>query len=62
MAEFDHDILLIFLIQSLAYIDFAVNVEVPDESIVERMSGRRACLNCGGTYNSKVNSSGTKSP
>lgn len=31
-------------------IDFAVNVEVPDESIVERMSGRRACLNCGGTY------------
>ena len=31
-------------------IDFAINVEVPDEVIVERMSGRRACLNCGGTY------------
>ncbi|WP_066712872.1 adenylate kinase [Clostridium sp. Marseille-P299] len=31
-------------------IDFAINVEVPDENIVARMSGRRACVNCGGTY------------
>ena len=31
-------------------LDFAVNVEVPDEAIVNRMSGRRACLQCGGTY------------
>lgn len=31
-------------------IDYAINVEVPDELIIERMSGRRACLNCGGTY------------
>lgn len=31
-------------------IDFAINVEVPDENIVTRMSGRRACINCGGTY------------
>lgn len=31
-------------------IDFAVNVVVPDENIVERMSGRRACTNCGETY------------
>ena len=31
-------------------IDFALNIEVTDESIVERMSGRRACLNCGETY------------
>ena len=31
-------------------IDYAVNVEVPDENIVNRMSGRRACLSCGGTY------------
>ncbi len=30
--------------------DFAVDVDVPDESIVTRMSGRRACLNCGATY------------
>ena len=31
-------------------IDFAVNVDVPDENIVRRMSGRRACLKCGATY------------
>lgn len=31
-------------------IDFAVNVDVPDENIVKRMSGRRACLKCGATY------------
>ncbi len=31
-------------------IDFAINVEVPDENIVNRMSGRRACLACGATY------------
>jgi adenylate kinase len=31
-------------------VDYAVNVEVPDSNIVDRMSGRRACLNCGATY------------
>ena len=31
-------------------IDYAVDIEVPDESIIERMSGRRACLSCGATY------------
>lgn len=31
-------------------IDFAVNVEVPDENIIRRISGRRACLSCGRTY------------
>ena len=30
--------------------DYAVNVDVPDANIVERMSGRRACLGCGATY------------
>ncbi len=30
--------------------DYAVNVEVPDENIVTRMSGRRACVGCGATY------------
>ena len=33
-----------------AKIDYAVNVEVPDENIVRRMSGRRACVACGATY------------
>ena len=31
-------------------IDYAINVEVPDENIITRMSGRRACLACGATY------------
>lgn len=30
--------------------DYAIDVDVPDENIVKRMSGRRACLNCGATY------------
>lgn len=31
-------------------IDFAVNVDIEDETIVRRMSGRRACVGCGATY------------
>lgn len=31
-------------------IDFAVDVDVPNEAIVDRMSGRRACITCGATY------------
>ncbi len=31
-------------------IDFALNIDVPDEAIVKRMSGRRACPKCGATY------------
>ena len=30
--------------------DYAINVDVPDENIVNRMGGRRCCLNCGATY------------
>ena len=31
-------------------IDYAIDVDVPDENIVKRMGGRRACLKCGATY------------
>ncbi len=31
-------------------IDLVINIEVPDEAIVKRMSGRRTCANCGATY------------
>ena len=31
-------------------VDYAINVEVPDENIINRMSGRRACVGCGATY------------
>ena len=31
-------------------VDYAIDVDVPDENIINRMSGRRACVACGGTY------------
>lgn len=31
-------------------IDYAINVHVPDKNIIQRMSGRRACVGCGATY------------
>ena len=31
-------------------IDYAVNIDVPDDNIINRMSGRRACVGCGATY------------
>ncbi len=31
-------------------IDYAIDIEVPDDNIVERMGGRRACVGCGATY------------
>lgn len=31
-------------------LDFALDIEVPDAHIVNRMSGRRACVGCGATY------------
>lgn len=31
-------------------VDYAIDIDVPDENIIARMSGRRACISCGGTY------------
>lgn len=31
-------------------IDYAIDIDVPDENIISRMSGRRACVTCGATY------------
>ena len=30
--------------------DYAIDINVPDDNIVNRMSGRRACVDCGATY------------
>ena len=38
-------------------IDLVLDIEVPDEAIVERMSGRRLCSACGATYHVKFNPS-----
>ena len=41
-------------------IDYAVNVDVPDENIVNRMGGRRACVACGATYHIQFNAPKTE--
>ena len=41
-------------------IDYAVNVDVPDENIVSRMGGRRACVSCGATYHVEFNAPKTE--
>ena len=40
-------------------IDKVVNIEVPDEKIVTRMSGRRACPACGATFHTEYKPSST---
>ena len=35
--------------------DYAINVDVPDENIISRMGGRRACVGCGATYHVAYN-------
>ncbi len=36
-------------------IDAVVDIDVPDDKIVTRMSGRRVCLKCGATYHVEFN-------
>lgn len=40
--------------------DYAINIAVPDENIIRRMSGRRACLKCGATYHIKYSAPKTE--
>ena len=36
-------------------IDYALDIEVPDENIIDRMSGRRSCRECGAIFHAKYN-------
>ena len=36
-------------------IDYAIEVAVPDDNIINRMGGRRACVGCGATYHVEFN-------
>ena len=38
-------------------LDRVVSIEVSDEKIIERMSGRRVCTECGATYHTAYNPS-----
>lgn len=42
-------------LDKIASIDCALSLEVPDEVIEGRMTGRRVCLKCGATYHVKAN-------
>ena len=45
---------------TFAKIDVVIDIEVSDEKLTERLSGRRVCLSCGGTYHvSRLNGSTT---
>ena len=47
-------------LEGFAKIDAVVDINVSDEKLVERLSGRRVCLSCGGTYHvSRLNGSMT---
>ncbi|WP_024833114.1 adenylate kinase [Ruminiclostridium josui] len=39
------------LVQMNINLDVALLIDVKDEDIIQRMSGRRVCTNCGATYN-----------
>ena len=41
-------------------VDIALDIDVPDESIIERMAGRRACVGCGATYHVVFNPTKTE--
>src|SRR5690625_853656 len=38
-----------------ASIDYVIHVDVPEEKLVERLTGRRICPTCGATYHVKYN-------
>ena len=40
-------------LDKIASIDCALSLEVPDDVITQRMSGRRVCLKCGATYHTE---------
>lgn len=35
--------------------EYAIDIDVPDENIINRMAGRRACVGCGATYHVEFN-------
>ena len=40
----------IAMLDNSGKLEFAIDIDVPDNRIIKRMAGRRACVNCGGTY------------
>ena len=40
-------------LEDIATVNAVVNFDIADEGVVERLSGRRVCKNCGGNYHVK---------
>ena len=47
-------------LESIARIDVVVDLDVPDEELIARLSGRRVCLKCGATYHVSMLNGETK--
>jgi adenylate kinase len=47
------ELLLDWLKQNGRRLDFAININVPTEEVVARLTGRRSCLNCGASYHTQ---------
>ncbi|NLB90891.1 MAG: adenylate kinase [Clostridiales bacterium] len=41
-------------LNQITHIDQVINLSVPDEKLISRLSGRRVCLNCGATYHTDM--------
>ena len=41
-------------LDQIAHIDVALNIDTPDDIIIDRLSGRRVCAECGGTYHTSL--------
>lgn len=41
-------------LDEIAHIDVALNIDTPDDIIIDRLSGRRVCAACGGTYHTTL--------
>jgi adenylate kinase len=42
-------------LDSIAKIDWVINIDVPEDILVERITGRRSCKKCGAVYHVKYN-------
>jgi adenylate kinase len=47
-------------LEGIAKIDVVVDLDVPDEELIARLSGRRVCLKCGATYHVSMLNGETK--
>ncbi len=45
------------LVEMDSYLDAVINIDVPEKELIERLTGRRVCRECGASYHLKFNPS-----